>query len=53
MDHLERHVLKAGELAQMVERIATREVDPYTAAADLLSRALNSPTRQFTHSPTS
>jgi LAO/AO transport system kinase len=44
MDHLERHVLKAGELAQMVERIATREVDPYTAAADLLGRALNSPT---------
>jgi len=53
MDHLERHVLKAGELAQMVERIATREVDPYTAAADLLSRALNSSTRQFTNSPTS
>ena len=44
MDHLERHVLKAGELAQIVERIATREVDPYTAAADLLGRALNSPT---------
>jgi LAO/AO transport system kinase len=43
MDHLERHVLKAGELAQMVERIAAREVDPYTAAADLLGRALNSP----------
>jgi LAO/AO transport system kinase len=53
MDHLERHVLKAGELAQMVERIATRDIDPYTAAADLLSRALNSPTRQFTNSPTS
>jgi GTPase len=43
MDHLERHVLKAGELAQMVERIAAREIDPYTAAADLLGRALNSP----------
>jgi LAO/AO transport system kinase len=43
MDHLERHVLKAGELAQMVDRIAAREVDPYTAAADLLGRALNSP----------
>ena len=53
MDHLERHVLKAGELAQMVERIARREVDPYTAAADLLGRALNSPIRQFTNSPTS
>ena len=53
MDHLERHVLKAGELAQLVDRIATREVDPYTAAADLLGRALNSPIRQFTNSPTS
>jgi GTPase len=53
MDHLERHVLKSGELAQMVERIAARDIDPYTAAADLLSRALNSPTRQFTNSPTS
>jgi len=51
MDHLERHVLKAGELAQLVDRIAAREVDPYTAAADLLGRALNSPVRQFTDSP--
>ena len=51
MDHLERHVLKAGELAQMVERIAAREVDPYTAAADLLGRALNSPIRQSANSP--
>ncbi len=53
MDHLERHVLKAGELAQMVERIAAREVDPYTAAADLLGRALNSPIRQSANSPIS
>ena len=51
MDHLERHVLKAGELAQMVERIATREVDPYTAAADLLGRALQSPNYQLTRLP--
>ena len=40
MDHLERRVLRPGELAQMVERIAAREVDPYTAASDLLQRAL-------------
>jgi len=53
MDHLERHVLKAGELAQMVDRIAAREVDPYTAAADLLGRALNSPIRQSANSPIS
>ena len=51
MDHLERHVLKAGELAQMVERIAAREVDPYTAAADLLGRALQSPNHQLTQLP--
>jgi len=40
MDHLERKVLKPGELAAMVDRIAAREVDPYTAANDLLQRAL-------------
>src|SRR5207244_3864523 len=40
MDHLEREVLAPGELATVVERIAAREVDPYTAANDLLGRAL-------------
>ena len=39
MDHLERDVLNAGELASIVDRIALREVDPYTAANDLLTRA--------------
>ena len=42
MDHLERQVLAPNELAQVVERIAAREVDPYTAAASLLARALRS-----------
>ena len=51
MEHLERHVLKPGELAQMVERIATRQVDPYTAAAELLGRALQSPNYQLTQLP--
>ncbi len=41
MDHLERDVLKAGELASLVDRIAARELDPYTAANDLLRRALS------------
>ena len=36
MDHLERDVLAAGELDAIVDRIAAREVDPYTAADDLL-----------------
>ncbi len=40
MDHLERDVLTPGELGSLVDRIAAREVDPYTAAADLLRRAL-------------
>jgi len=42
MDHLERQVLPAGELGAIVVRIAAREVDPYTAANDLLRRALGS-----------
>jgi LAO/AO transport system kinase len=40
MDHLERQVLTAGELGEIVERIAAREVDPYSAANDLLKRAI-------------
>jgi Putative periplasmic protein kinase ArgK and related GTPases of G3E family len=40
IDHLERQVLTAGELGSIVDRIAAREVDPYTAANDLLRRAL-------------
>jgi LAO/AO transport system kinase len=40
MEHLEREVLASGELGALVDRIAAREVDPYTAASDLLRRAL-------------
>jgi LAO/AO transport system kinase len=40
MEHLERHVLAEGELASLIDRIAARELDPYTAASDLLARAL-------------
>ncbi len=39
MDHLERRVLVAGELGAIVDRIAARELDPYTAANELLGRA--------------
>ena len=42
MDHLERDVLASGELGSIVDRIATRELDPYSAANDLLRRALQS-----------
>ena len=47
MDHLERQVLAPNELTQVVERIAAREVDPYTAAASLLERALRSANTQI------
>ena len=40
MDRLEREVLKSGELSGLVDRIAAREIDPYTAAGDLLKRAI-------------
>ena len=46
MDHLEREVLGTGELGSMVDRIAARELDPYTAANDLLSRAVHPADRQ-------
>jgi LAO/AO transport system kinase len=52
MDHLERHVLAPGELAATVERIATREIDPYAAAAALLKRALRSQITKDYHKAT-
>jgi LAO/AO transport system kinase len=39
MNHLERDVLAANELSGLVDRIAAREIDPYTAANELLNRA--------------
>jgi LAO/AO transport system kinase len=51
MDHLEREVLTAGELGSIVEKIASREVDPYTAANDLLVRALQLPNYPITRLP--
>jgi LAO/AO transport system kinase len=40
MEHLERNVLKPGELTTIVDRIAERALDPYTAANQLLERAM-------------
>jgi len=40
VSHLERAVLAPGELAGMVDRIANREVDPYTAADQFIERTL-------------
>jgi hypothetical protein len=41
MEHLERDVLAPGELVALVDRIVSREVDPYTAANEILSRAIS------------
>ncbi len=40
MELVEHDLLGAGEFAALVARIAAREIDPYTAASDILSRAL-------------
>ena len=40
MEHVDRHVLAAGELDQTLARIADRGLDPYTAANEILERAL-------------
>jgi LAO/AO transport system kinase len=40
MQHLERHVLESGEFERIFDRIASRQVDPYGAAAEVMARAL-------------
>lgn len=40
LEHVETQ-LRQGELAAVAERIANRELDPYTAAHDLLARAID------------
>ncbi|MBY0494447.1 MAG: methylmalonyl Co-A mutase-associated GTPase MeaB [Cyanobacteria bacterium] len=40
MEHVEQGLLGKGEFDGLVDRIAKREVDPYTAASDILARAL-------------
>jgi LAO/AO transport system kinase len=40
MEHVDRRVLAPGELDTMLERIAGRALDPYTAANGILERAL-------------
>ena len=41
MQHVEQQVLARGELQRTLERIATRETDPYTAVDDIVGRTLN------------
>ena len=40
LDHVEGAMLGPAAFDSLVERIARREVDPYTAASDILSKAL-------------
>ena len=40
MERLERDVLKVGELASIVDRVAAREIDPFTAADELVKRGV-------------
>jgi LAO/AO transport system kinase len=42
MQHLAEDILTADEFSAIVSRIARRELDPYTAARDLLERATRS-----------
>ena len=42
LQHIER-VLPAGELDRVIDRIAAREIDPYSAAAKLMNHALRTP----------
>jgi LAO/AO transport system kinase len=45
MAHLEQRVLAPGELTAMVDRVAARELDPYTAADYLVRKVAGDPTR--------
>ena len=40
VDHVERRVLDGGEFDRILDRIATREIDPYTAVDDIMKRAI-------------
>jgi LAO/AO transport system kinase len=40
LQHVEHQVLAPGELQRTLERIAAREIDPYSAVDDIVSRAL-------------
>jgi LAO/AO transport system kinase len=46
MEHVEHALLETGEFDALVDRIAKREVDPYTAASDILARAIGPAGRQ-------
>ena len=40
MEHVEHQLLASGDFEALIDRIARRELDPYTAASDILERAI-------------
>jgi hypothetical protein len=40
MEHVEHTLLETGDFKALIARIAKRELDPYSAASDILARAL-------------
>ncbi len=40
VQHVERRVLQTGEFEQLLDRIAAREIDPYSAVDDIFARAV-------------
>jgi putative protein kinase ArgK-like GTPase of G3E family len=40
LQHVEADVLADGEFGRILDRIAAREIDPYTAVDDIIKRAL-------------
>ena len=40
LEHVERRVLGAGELDRILDRMAARELDPYTAVDEIMKRAV-------------
>jgi LAO/AO transport system kinase len=40
LDYVERKILEPGELARVLDRIAARQTDPYTAVDDILARCV-------------
>jgi LAO/AO transport system kinase len=41
VQHVEERVLQAGEFEQLLDRIASREIDPYSAVDNIVARALS------------
>jgi LAO/AO transport system kinase len=49
VQHVEAEVLAPGEFDRMLDRIATRELDPYTAADDIVARVLRNRGQPLPH----